>query len=72
MDYGPSRRAKDGADRYHLWDYDGSTQTHTISLLPEQLVTIQSCNERFDPAEFVIWDIKKSPWFVIRDWGAWS
>ena len=29
---------------------------HTLSLLPEQIISIEVLNETFDPAEFVTWD----------------
>jgi hypothetical protein len=28
MDFGPSRRARDGLDRYHFWDYSSDTKPH--------------------------------------------
>ncbi|MBA3441282.1 MAG: hypothetical protein H0T92_15565 [Pyrinomonadaceae bacterium] len=72
MDFGPSRRAKDQSDRYHLWDYDSTARTHTLNLLPEQIARIEVLDEKFDPAEFVTWDTRKSTWFVDRNWGIYS
>ncbi len=69
MDYGPSRRAKDGADRYHLWDYDSDKRPHPIQLLPERIVRLDVLDDEFDPGEFVTWDLAKSPWWVVRNWG---
>ena len=69
MDYGPSRRASDPADRYHLWDYDSGSKNHILSLLPEQIITFELSEEIFDPLEFVTWNTIKSPWFIARDWG---
>jgi len=69
MDYGPSRRAKDGADRYHLWDYESDKGAHTLSLLPSVVRSIAAGNQPFDPAEFVTWQTK---WFVSRDWDKFS
>lgn len=70
MDFGPSRRAKDQSDRYHLWDYDSDQRNHVLSLLPNQIVKIEPLDESFDPAEFITW----SPisWFLPRDWGQYS
>lgn len=69
MDYGPSRRAADKNDRFHLWDYESDTKNHTLSLLPSQIESIEVLGETFDPADFVTW----SPnWYVARDWGAYS
>jgi len=66
MDYGPSTRAHEKNDRYHLWDYDSDTQQHTLSLNPEQVQKIEVLSETFDPAEFVTWPPQ---WIVSRDWG---
>ena len=72
MDYGPSRRARDGRDRFHAWDYESDTGQHTLPLLPEQIKEITVLEEKFEPAEFITWDVKRSPWFVKRDWGIYS
>lgn len=72
MDYGPSRRAHNKADRYHLWDYESDKEWHTLSLLPEQVESIEVLEAYFDPAEFVTWDVNVNPWFVDRDWGIYS
>jgi hypothetical protein len=72
MDYGPSRRAANKDDRYHLWDYDSDTKSHTLSLLPDQVVSMQVLRENFDPAGFVTWSTASSPWFVARNWGPYS
>jgi hypothetical protein len=70
MDYGPSRRAKDGANRYHLWDYESDEQMHVLSLLPAQVVSIELTTWSFDPAEFVTW--RPISWFYPRSWDAYS
>lgn len=72
MDFGPSRRAANKDDRYHLWDYESHTKSHTLSLLPNQIVRLEILPEQFDPAGFVTWSTQTSPWFVRRDWGAYS
>lgn len=69
MDYGPSRRAHDKSNRYHLWDYGSDQERHTLSLLPEQVVGIEVLEETFEPAEFITWD---ADWFIERDWGIYS
>ncbi len=69
MDYGPSKKAKDGNDKFHMWDYDSSEGAHTLSINPEQVISIEILEEEFDPEEFVTW----SPsWIVERDWGDFS
>ena len=69
MDYGPSRRAKRKNDRFHFWDYDSDTQSHILSLNPEQVIEIVVLPEKFDPAEFVTWT---PDWLITRNWGAFS
>jgi hypothetical protein len=72
MDFGVSRRAKDCVDRYHFWDYDGESRSHVLSLTPDRVITMQATESRFEPAEFVSWDTRKSPWLTPRDWGLYS
>src|SRR5713101_7767433 len=69
MDYGPGRHAHDGKDRYHLWNFEGDVRQHVLSLLPEQITDLRVLDERFEPADFITWSTKASPWFVARDWG---
>lgn len=69
MDYGPSRRARDGKDRYHLWDYDSDKGAHTLGILPESVREMEVLAERFEPGDFVTWSPK---WFIARDWGVYS
>jgi hypothetical protein len=72
MDFGPSRRAKDGVDRYHFWDYDSASKNHVLSLTPDRIIRIEATEDGFDPAEFITWDTSKSPWFIPRNWGIYS
>lgn len=69
MDFGPSRRANNRSDRYHMWDYESDQKNHTLSLLPNQIVSINVLPQHFDPSEFITW---KTNWFVERDWGQYS
>jgi hypothetical protein len=48
----------DGLNRYWLWDYAPEQTSHTLGLLPQQIVDLQVLGEVFDPAEF---DLKPSP-----------
>lgn len=69
MDYGPSKRAKSKDDRYHLWDFDSDSGSHTLSLPINQIKSIVPLGQNFDPAGFVTW----SPnWIIPRDWGKFS
>jgi len=71
MDYGSSSSAKNKSGRYHFWDYDSDSPSgpHTLSLLPEQIVSIVATEEPFTPAEFVTWE---TAWCYPRDWGEFS
>lgn len=69
MDYGPSRKAADKSDRFHMWDYESDTKNHTLSLLPDQIQSIEVLAEQFDPAEFITW---QTNWFVPREWDQYS
>lgn len=69
MDYGPSRRAHDKSDRFHLWDYESDQKNHVLSLLPDQVIDIAILAEAFDPADFITW---QTNWFVPRNWGRYS
>jgi hypothetical protein len=72
MDFGPSRRAHDKSDRFHLWDYESDKTNHTLSLLPDQVVSMVVLDEVFEPSGFITWNTKTSPWFVPRNWGEYS
>lgn len=69
LDYGPSRRAKDKAPRYHFWDFSSDVKSHTLGLKPNQIASIEPIDQLFDPAQFVTW---KPAWFLPRDWGPFS
>ena len=69
MDYGPSRRAHNKDDRFHLWDYESDKKNHSLSLRPEQIVNMEFTNESFEPSDFVVWETN---WIVARDWGKFS
>ena len=66
MDFGPSRRAHNKSDRFHMWDYESDQKQHVLGLLPEQIVSLQVQADSFQPSEFVTW---KTNWIVARDWG---
>lgn len=69
MDFGPSNKAKDKSDRFHMWDYESDKKNHTLSLLPNQVVSIEILAQHFEPGEFITW---QTNWFVQRDWGQYS
>ncbi|WP_312561094.1 hypothetical protein [Anaerospora sp.] len=69
FDYGPSRKYRDGLDRFHFYDLDSPDGKHNLSILPEQLVNIRTLEQIFNPGDYVTW---KPSWFVKRDWGIYS
>lgn len=69
MDFGPSRKAYDKSDRFHLWDYESDERNHVLSLKPEQVRSITVIDLGFEPSDFVTW---KTNWIVARDWGQYS
>lgn len=69
FDFGPSRRYKDGENRYHFYDLDSPDGSHNLALLPDQIVSLELTDETFDPADYVTWTPN---WFTPRDWGRYS
>lgn len=69
MDYAPSSKAKDKSNRYHFWDYESDTANHTLSLLTEQIITMEFTTEYFEPSEFIRW---ATNWSIKRNWGIFS
>jgi hypothetical protein len=70
LDYGVSRRHNSSQDmRYHLWDYDSSDGEHPLSILPEQVVSIELVGEKFSPSTIIDWTPN---WHLNRDWGMYS
>lgn len=66
FDIGPSRKYKDGKNRYHFFDLNSPDGSHNLSILPSQLLNIELISEDFNPADFVTWQPK---WHITRDWG---
>jgi hypothetical protein len=69
MDYGPGAGIQNGPNRYWLWDYTSNTGTHTLGLLPEQVLDIRVLGEVFDPAKI---EATAPQWSIPRDWGTQS
>lgn len=72
LDYGPSKRSKIPVNKFHLWDYESDKRQHPLSIEQRQIKELDVLDEKFDPVSFITWDVKQSPWFVKRDWGAYS
>jgi hypothetical protein len=66
LDYGPGAGIQDGVNQYWLWDYTSNNGSHTLSLLPEQVLDLRVLGSVFDPAEF---GVPPPAWSIPRDWG---
>ena len=66
MDYGLGGEIKDELNRYWLWDCANNTGSHTLGLVPQQILDLQVLGEVFDPA---LLDVRPPQWSVPRDWG---
>ena len=69
MDFGPHARFKDKSDRYHAWDFTSPSGPHTEPLEANQIQSIETLVETFEPSDFVTWAPK---WHIPRDWGSLS
>lgn len=69
FDFGPSRKYKDGLNRYHFYDLDSPDGKHNLSILPKQIVDISLTHQSFEPENYITWTPN---WYVSRDWGAFS
>jgi hypothetical protein len=67
MDYGPGGLVQDGVNRYQLWDYSSNNGSHTLVLLPEQILELSVLGTVFDPTEF---GTPSPAWSIPRDWSA--
>jgi hypothetical protein len=65
MDYGPGAGNQDGVNRYWLWDYTSNNGSHTLNLLPEQVLDLRALGTLFDPAQF---GVPPAAWSIPRDW----
>jgi hypothetical protein len=52
MHYGPRGEIQDELNRYWLWDYGSNTGSHTLGLLPNQVVELRVLGDLFDPTQF--------------------
>lgn len=69
FDFGPSKKYKDGRERYHFYDLDSPDGKHNLSILPEQIVDITLTDQDFDPRDYITWTPN---WYTSRDWDDFS
>jgi hypothetical protein len=69
MDYGPSQRSKDKSNRFHLWDFTSDVKSHVLNLKREQIVSLDTLPDSFEPSQFVTWTPN---WIIPRNWGIYS
>ena len=70
FDYGPSRREKIKVDKFHFYDLDSPDGSHNLSIVGDQLLSLDILDETFNPATYVTWSPVQ--WFVKREWGRFS
>jgi hypothetical protein len=66
LDYGAEPGAKDGLNRYWIWDYVNTAGTNPLGLLPDQIVSVQVLGKDFEPEKL---SLGARPWFTPREWG---
>jgi hypothetical protein len=66
LDYGPEPDAKDGVNRYWIWDPASTAGSNPLGLRPDQIVNVQVLGNDFDPTQL---PLGSRPWFVLREWG---
>jgi hypothetical protein len=54
MGYGQGSESHDELNRYWLWDYAGTSGSHTLGLLPQEIMDLQVLGDVFDPMQFII------------------
>lgn len=59
IEYGQGAGFEDGMNRYWFWDYESSGESHTIALVPGQILDLRVLGEVFNPAELL--EIKLRP-----------
>jgi hypothetical protein len=69
FDHGPSKKYKDGLNRFHFYTLDSPEGAHNLSILEEQLISIEVLETSFEPGDYITWTPK---WLVERDWGLFS
>lgn len=72
LDFGPLRGAKDGFERYQLWDLEAKRPPFNLALLGANVLGMTLLEEGFDPADIITWAFKPGAWHTPRDWGAFS
>ncbi|MBC8002853.1 MAG: hypothetical protein H7X97_09730 [Opitutaceae bacterium] len=67
MDYGPGGEIKDGLNRYWFWDYARTGGSHSLGLVPQQIIDLQVLGEEFDPVEL---NVRPPQWSIAREWSS--
>lgn len=69
FDFAVSGKYKDGKERFHFWDLDSPDVQHNLSVLPDNLKSLEILEESFNPADYVKWP---PDWTITRDWGVYG
>lgn len=65
FDYASSNTSKDKSMRYHFRDLNSPEGSHPLMVLPNDIISIEVTDEKFDPKFYVKWVPR---WNVKRDW----
>ncbi len=65
LDYGPGGGVPDGLNRYWLWNLTVGQGPQLLSLVPEQIESLDVLGGVFDPAQL---DLAPLPWTIPRPW----
>ena len=66
LDYGAEPGAKDGLNRYWIWDYANTAGANPLGLLPDQIVGVQVLGKEFEPEKL---RLGERTWIMPRPWG---
>lgn len=69
FDFAISKKYNDGKERFHFFDLDSPDGQHNLSILPENLKSLEILEELFNPADYVKWTPN---WAISRDWSIYS
>jgi hypothetical protein len=67
LDYGAEPGAKDGMNRYWVWDFASTAGANPLGLLPGQIVGVQILGTTFEPDTLAL---GARQWTVPRPWSA--
>lgn len=71
FDYSINKKDIIKKEKYQLLDLESPTgKPHNISILEENIISIEKTNQDFEPEKYITWD--NIIWEISRDWGIYS